>query len=224
MDQLNGTDLAALHQAIVTGSAAAFPGVHFEFYRQDRKSLPMGDGVGSNPPKAYALLELSEMDASEADPGTDQQALVARFEAEIVMKSLQTNAKVQVRALAGSFASFLRRKSRWPNVLTGPARVVGVYKDDFSPELDQYEVWRVEWTHEIWLGAGVDVFVIPADQTASGNPELTPEVPGVDGAPTIPGIPALTARPEQALFSYVPVVGIPYEPEYRDITGAPRVE
>lgn len=205
MNQLNGTDLAAMHTAIVTASAAAFPGVHFEFYRQDRKALPFGNGTPGQNPAAYCLLELSEMDASEFDPGTTQQAVAARFEAQFVIKSMQDNARVTIRALAGSYAAFLRRQSRWPGVLNGSMRVVGVYKDDFSPELDQFEVWRVEWVQDIWLGAGVDVFVVPGSQTASGNPEL------------LPGMPAPTVRPTQPLFSFVPLVSAAYEPEYQPV-------
>lgn len=191
MDRLSGTNLAALHEAIVEVSATAFPGVHFEFYREDRKNMPMGTGLAGADPKAYVLMELAEFDAGDMDPGTEQQAMVARFEANIVMKALRTDAKVQVRALAGAFAAFLRRQSRFKpeDVLQGAARVVGCYKDDFSPELDQFEVWRVEWTQDVWFG----------DAT--------------EPAPPIP---------TQVLFSYVPIVGIPYEPEYMDITGAPR--
>ena len=198
VDRLTGTDLAAMHQAIVETSAAAFPGVHFEFYRQDRKNLPFGTGAADQPPKAYALLELSEMEPGDSDPGTEQQAVAVRFEAEIVIKSLQDNARLLIRVLAGSYAAFLRRQLRWPGVLNGPIRAVGCYKDDFSPELDQFEVWRVEWTQDVWLGAGVP-WVPPA-----GDIELA-EVP------------------QQVLYSFVPLVGVPYEPEYRDIAGVPRV-
>lgn len=192
MDVNDGTDLAALHAAIVSVSATAFPGVHFEFYREDRANLPLGDGQGENPPKAYVLLELSEMDAGENDPGTEQQAMRAKFEAEVVLKALQPDAKVKVRALAGAFAAFLRKQLRFnpADVLQGQAMVVGCYKDDFSPELDNYEVWRVEWVQEVWLGEGV-----------WRN----------DGT-----------RPTQVLFSYVPIISTPYEPDYMDATGVPR--
>lgn len=203
-DRLQGTDFAALHAAIVNTAAAAFPGVHFEFYRADRKNLPFGTGAAGQPPRAYALLDVPEMEPGDIDPGTEQQAMAVKFEAEIIIKSLQINARLLVRVLAGSFAAFLRKQLRWPGVLNGPIRVVGCYKDDFSPELDQFEVWRVEWVQDVWLGVGVDMFVIPADETESGNPEL------------VPGVPALSQRPTKMLYSYVPLVGIPYQNEYKD--------
>lgn len=197
-DRFQGTDLAALHQAIVEVSAAAFPGVHFEFYRLERKSLPFGSGQPGQDPMAYALLELSEFEPGDTiDPGTEQQAMMAKFEAEFVMKSLPVDARLSARVLAASFAAFLRKQLRFrpDQVFQGQARVVGCYKDDFSPELDQYEVWRVEWMQEVWLGQG------------------TIWMPD----PSIPN------PPGQVLFSFVPVVGTPYEPDYQDISGAPRV-
>lgn len=192
MDRLLGTNLADLHVAIVEVAAAAFPGVHFEFYREDRKSLPMGTGAPGADPRAYALLEMTELDADEFDPGTEQQAMVARFEAEFIIKSLQPDAKVKIRSLAASFAAFLRKQSRFKpaDVLQGNARVVGCYKDDFSPELDKYEVWRVEWTQTVWFG---------------------------DATEPLPPIPT------QILYSYVPMIGIPHEPDYADLSGIPRV-
>lgn len=205
IDQLQGTDLAALHSAIVTTSAAAFPGIHFEFYRADRKNLPFGSGAVGQSPRAYCLLDLPDMEVGDFDSGTQQQAVSARFEAEIVVKSLQADARLLVRTIAGSFAAFLRQQLRWPGALNGPIRVIGCYKDDFSPELDQFEVWRVEWAQEIWLGYGIDVYTIPAGVTDSGNPEI------------VPGVPAPSTRPNQPLFSYVPLIGVPYEPNYQPL-------
>ena len=154
MDLNDGTDLAALHQGIVDTLGAAFPGIHWEFYREDRKNLPLGDGTDK--PRAYGLLQLAEMDSAEADPGTEQKALMARFECELVTKGLGVpDAKLQVRVLAGSVAAYLQKRGRWPGALNGNIQVAGCYPDDFSPELDQYEVWRVDWVQEVWLGEGV---------------------------------------------------------------------
>lgn len=188
MDQLDGTDLTALHAAITATSATAFPGVHFEFYREDRVSLPFGDGAAGQDPRAYCLLNMAEMDASDFDPGTDQQALVAKFEAEFIIKALQDNSRILIRVLAGSYAAFLRKQMRWPGTLNGAIRVSGVYKDDFSPELDQFEVWKVEWLQEIWLGEGIEVFG-----------------------------PTLDQRPQQIFYSFAPLIGIPYKDEYKPL-------
>lgn len=178
MDILKGTDLAALHAAIVDTSAAAFHGVHFEFYRVDRKSLPFGDGVGTNPPRAYCLFDLTEMDVADFDPGTEQQAVTAKFDAEIIVRSLQVDARLLVRQLAGSYAAFLRRQLRWPGVLNGPIKLTGCYKDDFAPELDQFEVWRVEWMQDVWLGdVSEPAVAIPTQPLLSFVPLVGPAHP-----------------------------------------------
>jgi hypothetical protein len=183
IDYSLGTDLAALHQSIVDTSAAAFSGVHFEFYRDERVSLPFGDGVGNNPPRAYCLFDLTEMEPADMDPATEQMAVMAKFTAAIIIKSLQPDACLLVRVLAGQYAAFLRKQLRWPSVLNGGILLSGCYKDDFSPELDQFEVWRIDWSQEIWLG---NVYEAP---------------------PPMPTTP---------LFSYVPIVGVPYKSEYQE--------
>ena len=189
MSILSGTDLAALHTAIVSVSAAAFPGVHFEFYREDRVNLPFGDGAVGNDPRAYVLLELDEFEPGDTDPGTEQQAMVAKFCANVVMKTLPVDARLAVRILAASFAAFLRKQSRFgaPNP-QGSAEVVGCYKDDFNPDLDKYEVWRVDWVQTVWLGTG-DIWL--------PEPGATP--------------------PDQVFFSYAPLIGTPHETDYQEL-------
>lgn len=153
IDHQDGTDLAALHVAIATQSAAAFPGVWFEFYREDRDNFPaMG---GDNQPTACCMLELVELDPVEADPGTEQIDLLARFEAQFIIGFRTPDAKVAIRALAGSYAAYLRKRSRWQGVINGPIKNVRCYKDDFSPELDKYEIWTTEWTQTVRLGESV---------------------------------------------------------------------
>lgn len=191
MSILNGTDLAALHTAIVSVSAAAFPGVHFEFYREDRVNLPFGDGAVGNDPRAYVLLELDEFEPGDAiDPGTEQLAMMAKFSANVVMKTLPVDARLAVRVLAASFGAFLRKQSRFnpASVLQGSAEVLGVFKDDFNPELDKYEVWRVDWVQNVWLGTG-DIWL--------PEPGATP--------------------PDQVFFSYVPLIGTPHEADYQEL-------
>lgn len=153
MDHQDGTDLAALHQAIATASAAAFPGVHFEFYREDREKLPTMGGPGQ--PTACCLLDLVEMDPGEADAGTEQVDVMARFEAAMVVSFRTPSAKVAIRALAANYAAYLRKKLRWPGVVNGKIQGIQCFKDDFRPELDQYEVWTVQWAQVLRFGTGV---------------------------------------------------------------------
>ena len=112
------------------------------------------------------LLELSELEAiSDDDPGTEQLAVMAKFEAELVIGFRTPEAKQSIRLLAASLAAWLRMR-RWtnysgttPKLPTGEALVIGAYQDDFniygrdsSKGLEQYEIWRVEWQQRINLG------------------------------------------------------------------------
>lgn len=172
LDHLDGTDIALLHQQIVTTSAAEFPGVHFEFYRADRSKLPAMGGEGQ--PRACCLLELTEFDPLDTNTGTEQMDVVARFEAQFAIGFRTPNAKVEIRALAASYAAYLRKRNRWPGVVNGVMQDIRCFKDDFSPELDQYEVWTVEWAQDLRLGAGVwkPEGITPQMVLASWLPEI----------------------------------------------------
>ena len=147
MDRNTEITLDHLHDAIVAATTAQFPDLAtVEFYREDRKGLPM----------PACLLELTDMEAApDFDPGTDQLAVLATFEAQLVIGFRQPgkSAKREIRKLAGAFAAWVRLQ-RW-GCPVGPAQVVGAFPDDFEPELDQFECWRVEWQQIIHLGETV---------------------------------------------------------------------
>lgn len=139
------TTLDEVHAGIIAAINAQFPTLAtVEAYRLDRKTLSL----------PACLIELTEMDV-EPDPGTEQLAVMARFEAHFVIGFRQgaLNPKLEVRKLAAAFAVFARLQ-RWGCPI-GPAEVIGCYPDDFDPELDQYECWRVEWRQVIHLGESI---------------------------------------------------------------------
>lgn len=162
------TTLDAVHEGIVSAIKTQFPTLKtVEAYRLDRKNLPT----------PACLLEITEMDAApDIDPGTEQLAVTARFEARFVIGFRQggKNPKLEVRKLAAAFAAFARLK-RWGCPI-GPAEVIGAYQDDFDPELDQFECWRVEWQQVIHLGDTVwkDDGEVPTPHF-SWTPNLGPE-------------------------------------------------
>lgn len=172
-------DLAVLHDAIVADIKAQFPQlVTVEFYREDRKDLP----------KPACLLELSELEAiPEDDPGTEQLAVMAKFEAELVITFRTPQAKQSIRVLAAAFSAWLRMR-RWTNpadptkkLPTGEAQVIGAYQDDFAvmgrqrdQELPQFEIWRVEWQQRIHLGNTIwtDEGSTPSQVFVSSPPDI----------------------------------------------------
>lgn len=157
--------LDALHNAIGQAIANKFPTLAtVEAYRLDRKALPL----------PACLFELVEFETSDdaMDPGTEQLAVTVRFEARFLIGFKTPQAKLQVRKLAASFAAFARL-NRW-GVRVGPAQVIGAYPDDFDPELDQFECWRVEWTQVVHLGDPIiwDEGETPSNPVYSWTPNV----------------------------------------------------
>lgn len=175
-------DFDKLHSAIENDIRAQFPHLQtVQFYQDDpeeRQRLPV----------PACLLNISEMEAdNDIDPGTEQLAVVATFEAYFIVNSIRTQkASLEIRKLAAAFMAWLRKR-RWTNpdnpakkLPTGPANVVGGFPDDFTPEMDKYEVWRVEWQQVIHLGQSVwnaegitpsQVLVSQAPDIGTGNEE-----------------------------------------------------
>lgn len=141
------TTLEAVHAGIINAIKVQFPDLKtVDAYRLDRKNLPT----------PACLIELTEFETGvDPDPGTEQLAVLARFEARFIIGFRQglKNPKMEIRKLAAAFAVFARLK-RWGCPI-GPAQVVGAFPDDFDPELDQFECWRVEWQQIIHLGEGI---------------------------------------------------------------------
>lgn len=139
-------DLGALFATIAAEIQAAFPALQtVEFHRVERKGLVT----------PALLLEMAELEAEpNQDPGTEQLAVAARFEAYVVMGFRTPDVRTEVRRFAAAFAAWLRLR-RWPGIPTDAAQVIGCYPDNFDPELDQFETWRIEWSQVLHLGASV---------------------------------------------------------------------
>lgn len=139
--------LDAVYDGILSAIRDQFPDlVTVEAYPEDR-------GKVATP---ACFIELAGVEADpKLDPGTGQLAVTAEFEARFLIKTKQPglNPKREIRRLALAFAAFARMQ-RWGCPIGG-ADVIGAFPDDFDPELDQYEVWRVEWRQTIHLGESV---------------------------------------------------------------------
>lgn len=139
--------LDEIHEAIVGAVRRQFPALlTVEAYRQVRGALPV----------PACLVELAELEATdELDPGTGQLAVMARFEARLVIGFRQggLNPGLEIRKLAAALAAFVHQQ-RW-GLPVGAADVLGCWPDDFDPGLEQYECWRVEWQQVLHLGESV---------------------------------------------------------------------
>lgn len=138
-------DLDAMHDAIIASIQAAFPLLStVDAYRDDRKNLAL-------PAVLISLTDL-EPDPGE-DPGTEQLAAIARFDAQIVIGFRTANAKREIRNLAAALAHHIYG-NRWGQPVEA-ARVTAIVPDDFSPELDRFEVWRIEWQQIVHIGTSI---------------------------------------------------------------------
>lgn len=135
-----------LQTTICAAIQAKFPDLQaVEFDREERTELPL----------PCCLLDLPEFEGEmKIDPGTGQLAAMAKFEAEFILGFRTPRARLSARTLAASFAAFIHQ-ARWPGGHCGPVEHIHAYKSDFKPELDQYEVWCVEWHQVVHLGTSV---------------------------------------------------------------------
>jgi len=160
------TDLVALHDAIVRDIQAKFPFFQtVEFYRTDRKTMPT----------PACILELDELPTDESDdPGNGQISLEARFVAHLVLGFKTDEVRLKIRKLAASVAAFLKNR-HFAGVTHGACKVDGAYEDDFMPELDQFECWRVEWSCCVYIGDDVwdeSGFTAPTQVFTSFDPDI----------------------------------------------------
>ena len=100
------------------------------------------------------------------DPGTDQLRLSVSWEALLVFSFKAEKAKRSARVAAVETALFIKG-NRW-GVECSAAQVQDIQLDGFSPELDQYECWRVDWSQEVNVGPNV--------WTDEAVPNLTVEI------------------------------------------------
>jgi hypothetical protein len=166
MAQIPAIDLDAFHAAVVAAIKAQFPIFEtVEDYPEDRKPVTT----------PACLIEIEEMDADDADDaGTEQQTMKMKCAARIILGLRTPQMRRTARKLCGSFAAFLRFNKFGQPV--GEGRVIGAYQDAFEPELDQYEVWRVEWSHLAYFGTDVwlpdSSVIVPAGVYVGWAPDI----------------------------------------------------
>ncbi|GFQ91486.1 spike protein [Trichonephila clavata] len=130
-----------LHQKICTTLKEEIPAIQTcEVYRVIRREI-IAPAV---------FVELASLEPGK-DPGTEELALRARFEARVVVDGTVENSSIVVRSLAAEVARVVS-KNTWNMKNIAPGEFLSAEVDDFKPELDAYLVWLVEWTHEVHTG------------------------------------------------------------------------
>ena len=98
------------------------------------------------------FIELSSLEQGK-DPGTEELALKARFEARIVVDGIVEDSSLVVRSLAAEVARVVNKNTWEKNV--SPAEFLSAEPDGFRPELDAYLVWMVDLSHQLHLGKSI---------------------------------------------------------------------
>ncbi|RDD34247.1 phage tail protein [Wolbachia endosymbiont of Cylisticus convexus] len=133
-----------LHNAICTTLKKEIPAIQTcEIYPSIRKEL-LAPAV---------FVELVSLESGK-DPGTEELALKARFEARIVVDGTVEYSSLVVRSLAAEVARVVN-KNTWNVENVSPGEFISGGGDDFRPELDAYLVWLIEWVHYLHVGESV---------------------------------------------------------------------
>ncbi|WP_264338637.1 hypothetical protein [Wolbachia endosymbiont (group A) of Cheilosia soror] len=133
-----------LHEAICKTLKEEIPAIQTcEVYRAERREI-IAPAV---------FVELASLEPGK-DPGTEEFALRARFEARVVVDGTVEDSQVVVKSLAAEIARVVS-KNTWNVKNIAPGEFLSAGGDDFRPELDAYLVWMVEWVHEIHVGKSI---------------------------------------------------------------------
>lgn len=130
-----------LHDAIVSGLRT----------KLDRKVAYVGAYPALNRviPFPSVIIELTDMEPGD-DPGSGETALIAHFQARIVIDPTTANAELKVRELAAHVAIAITHEV-WDLPIT-MSKLTRISETPSRPELEGYLIWTVEWSHELHLG------------------------------------------------------------------------
>lgn len=121
-----------------------------------KDAIPALAYVGTMPEKLEhicvpgVVIELTGFEPADADPGTGEVAVEARFEARVLIGREQCDSLVAAAHCAAQLAVLLRMQS-W-GLPVGLAEFIRSERDWTRPELDTCVVWVVEWSQVIFLG------------------------------------------------------------------------
>lgn len=158
-------DIDKLHADILAAVKAQFPDFKtVEFYRDDEAEVF---------PLPACLLAMSEPDPlPDSDNGTGQWPLLLRFEAHIVMGHTSPATRINVRKAALAMATWLYQRGRFAPC--DPTQVIACEPDEFAPQADKFQIWRVEFVMRGYLGqtAWNNDGTVPTDVVYSWSPAI----------------------------------------------------
>lgn len=165
--------LDTLHDAMKAQIAAKFTGAFVDFYPRPGEAIKT----------PAILLEIEDMPADDPDNvGTEQLAVTLNVNAYCVL-SYKAGNKKALRTMAANVLAYVRGR-RWGQPVQA-AKAIGAFPDRVrggnpaqpSGVQDDYEVMRVEFTHEVLLGADIwdNDGAVPTEVWLGYAPEIGPD-------------------------------------------------
>lgn len=135
-------ELAELHAAMEATIRQAMPQVvDVQHYPKLEEGMPM-------PALYFALSGL----APGPDPGDGRTALMATFEACVLVESDREQAHLQAAILASKLFRLLDHDQYWGVDCVDLAHDIHAMPSESIPELLQCAAWTVQWRHVLYVG------------------------------------------------------------------------
>jgi hypothetical protein len=99
------------------------------------------------------IIELKEWTPADKDDGTGMHSWDFSWSAYVFVKFCREIAKLELRELAMKVCMAVE-ENRF-GIQASPANVTLCEQDDFDPEWDAYEVFRIDWTQTARVGVNV---------------------------------------------------------------------
>jgi len=159
-------DLGAALDTVVATLAAAFPTF---------KTVAAEDESRKTLEVPAIVVQMSELEPDpDKDSHTGQFPCLVRIEARIILGYRTPNVRREVIKAAGALAAAVHNERL--GVAWGAAVVLAVEPDDFAPQADQFDIWRVEWAHAADIGPSffIDDGLTPTQLLTSWSPDIGP--------------------------------------------------
>ncbi|RBW63034.1 hypothetical protein [Ruegeria sp. A3M17] len=137
------------------------------------KTVASEDQAPRDLPVPAILLQLSELEPeAEKDPHTGQFPCLVHVEARLIMGNRTPRVRRDSIKAAGALAAFVHNNRL--GVKWGAAEVLAVEPDEFAPQADNFNIWRLEWVHFACVGSSyfIDSGVTPTQVLASWAPDI----------------------------------------------------
>jgi len=157
-------DLGAALDTVVATLAAefdTFKNVAAEDESRDKLEVPA------------IILQMPELEPDpDKDAHTGQFPCLVHLEARIVMGHRTPKVRREIVKAAGALAAFIH--SNRLGVTWGGAKILAVEPDEFAPQADSFDIWRVEWVHSADVGNSyfVDEGVTPSQVLTFWSPDI----------------------------------------------------